>query len=199
MSKTIFRNQTNNRKAVLNYEKRILFVLSSGEERCWPDGNFDNPYDRFSEITFKNDGEVALVQNNKWRPPDGWVTEFLNIGPSDAEAFQVDGEFQWFYKWIPRTMKMALADPYIWYSEIKFVPEKNILNHWSGESGRIFEIIVTGTKKTLRPKKDLEKIVAEIQAAASKPAKSEAERRLRLATGEIKPNDLLGISIEEKS
>jgi len=197
MSKTIFRNQTNNRKAVLNYEKHILFVLFSGEERCWPNGKRDNPYDRFSEITFKNDGKVAFVQNSKWKPPDGWVTEFLNTGPADAEAFQVDGEFQWFYRGIPRVMEMALADGNIFFSEIDFVPEKNILNHWSGESGRTFEIVVTGIKRTLRPKKDLEKILAEIEAAASKPARSKAERRLRLATGDLKPRDLLGITIEE--
>ena len=194
---TIFKNQTNFRKAVLDYGNKMIFVLLPGEERPLPDGTHtENPYERFKEIIFNQDGSATAVQNSKWKPPEGWCTEFVNNGPAETEKIQVGGEYHSFFRNIPRTLSMSLNDPHIFFSRIEWVPSTVVLNHWS-DHNKTVEIVVSEIKRTLRPKKELDEILAEIEAAASKPAKSEAERRLKLATGEITPNDLLGISIEK--
>jgi len=192
-------NRSTFRKTILDYGGKMIMILWPGKERPLPNGkHMENCFERFREIIFNQDGSAIAIQNSKWKEPEGWCTEFVNNGPAETERIQVGGEYFSFFRNIPRTLSMPLNDSNIFFSKIEWVPSVVVLNHWSGESGKTFEIVVSDIKRTLRPKKELDEILAEIQAAASKPAKSEAERRLKLATGEIKPNDLLGISIEEK-
>ncbi len=182
--KTIFRNETANRVPILDYGKRMLFALKPGEERSLPDGALGNPYDRFSEITYCQDKTVRLRGNPDWRPPEGWVTEFENRGPNQAECIRVDDTYEWFYRFIPRILSMSLNDANVFFARIVWSVGVERTRHWD-DPNRFCEFQVSKVEKTLRPPADVERIKAEIDKAAVAASHSTSDRQLRAALGQV--------------
>jgi hypothetical protein len=104
-----------------------LLHLKPGESVTVHSASPLSTYARFSTVVWKKDGEVDVVLNKDWTPPDSWkgryLIEILNRDGAAQEGLRVSDESVTAVKGVPRLVPISVDDANVFYSRMVKVAE----------------------------------------------------------------------------
>ncbi len=121
--RTVLRNDRKTKGVVLwDWRGNSLGILEPGKERTIESWNPQTLYAPYSEVIFKEDGEIETVPNPEFPAPKGrWLLRVLNKDGGDLERRIINHREVVLPKGYERTFELSPEDPLAVYSRMELV------------------------------------------------------------------------------
>lgn len=164
---TILRNERRD-KGVALWDRHggSLGILPPSSARVLETTSADTPYSPFSKITYREDGEVELIDNPAWPKPEGrWLVALLNKSGAELEKRIVGHSEVLLLRGIPKVIALPAHDDHAINSRMEIL---RIQTRIEGEENASFPEYVLWRPVlkdvwTERPADELVELEAELQ------------------------------------